>query len=572
MSIIITRANINRYRKTSHADITRLEWRAGPLDATVLGSFPNLLVLNCQDNHLTSLAGLEACPQLLELNCNNNKLTSLAEIGLCSELEILKCRSNCLTDLTIDQFHIDLRILDCAKNKIAGMAGIECFPLLCELNCSDNQLISSIRTEACTTLLKLDCSGNTIHTASAIGSHPQLRELVCSYNDMVSLTGLSCPKLKTLYCGFNNITSLAGLNCPELVLLYCSANRLVTLAGIESCPLLKQLNCWGNNIRTLTGLVGCPLLELLDCSQNHLRSLEGLNACPLLKQLDCKANIIESLTGIRGCLLLEKLYCSHNRLNSLEGLCALTRLQRLDCLVKGLVLFSEANHIRQLINLVYLRIDMGYGQLWWKGNIHHAWATNNPCVCIDLARATVRPRDQLTVYDDKQNVHDAHIHETVIRSIGNLMKDPRPVFTISMLNGSGLSLSTISLLTQFCKDTTRHSSHRITYCELLGYVWARIIKSVHKAELLKILEEQVTEAADKCLTGKFTRTLSVLVGFYEDIMIEISDSSRIGAIILAVRDRVWPCEISELRTQAHRALIEAGYEESMIEPWILAIV
>ena len=572
MRIIITRANIDSYRDRTFNTITKLDWRAGSLDTRILGSFPNLQVLHCCDNNLTSLAGLEACPQLLELNCNNNKLTSLAPVGSCPNLIVLKCRTNKLTDLTMDQVHSSIRVLDCANNSIAGMVGIECFPMLRDLDCSNNQLLSLIRTEACTLLKRLHCSHNRIHAASAIGSHPQLRELICYGNNLASLAGLSCKELRSLNCGSNSLMSLAGIeSCPELVVLHCRFNKLASLAGLESCPLLKQLGCGYNSIRALTGLAYCPLLEELCCSQNHLETLTEISASPLLKRLYCSGNLIGSLVGIEAWSLLEELYCFDNRLQSLEGLGFCLRLRRLVCIYNGLTLLRESNHIRQAISLVHVEIEIDQRRMW-TGNIHHAWANNNPRVCLNLARAAVRPRGQQTIYDDRQNVHDAHIHETVIESMRNLLKDPKPAFTLSMIVGSGLSTDVIRLLVQFCSDTTRHSAHKITYQELLGYVWARITKSMHRPELLRILEEQVLEAVDKCMTGKFTRTLSVLVGFYEDIMIEISDSSRIGAIILAVRDRVWPCEVSELREKARAALIDAGYEEGMIEPWLGAIV
>ncbi|CAH6421001.1 Hypothetical protein MVR_LOCUS233, partial [uncultured virus] len=63
----------------------------------------------------------------------------------------------------------------------------------------------------------------------------------------------------------------------------------------------------------------------------------------------------------------------------------------------------------------------------------------------------------------------------------------------------------------------------------------------------------------------------VLVGFYDDIVISISDKARIGAIILAVRDRIGVYDAARHRVEAKSVLIGAGYSKADIEPWLEAI-
>jgi hypothetical protein len=72
-------------------------------------------------------------------------------------------------------------------------------------------------------------------------------------------------------------------------------------------------------------------------------------------------------------------------------------------------------------------------------------------------------------------------------------------------------------------------------------------------------------------TGRFNRTLSVLVGFYEDIKINISDKARIGAIIIACKDRIRPYDPTNHKKIVEQELMEAGYTEEEIKPWIDAI-
>ncbi|CAH6420558.1 Hypothetical protein MVR_LOCUS164 [uncultured virus] len=140
-----------------------------------------------------------------------------------------------------------------------------------------------------------------------------------------------------------------------------------------------------------------------------------------------------------------------------------------------------------------------------------------------------------------------------------------------MVIESGMDERAIRLLLEYCSDESVHSQHLLSLRELLSYVWARICRSEHKVELVKILAEQICDSECKCFTGRFNRILSVLVGFYPDIVIAISDNSRIGAIILAVKEQIDPYDAVQHRALAHKQLLEAGYQEAEIEPWLEAI-
>ncbi|CAH6420554.1 Hypothetical protein MVR_LOCUS163 [uncultured virus] len=140
-----------------------------------------------------------------------------------------------------------------------------------------------------------------------------------------------------------------------------------------------------------------------------------------------------------------------------------------------------------------------------------------------------------------------------------------------MVVESGMDERAIRLLLEYCDDESVHSAHLLSFKELLGYVWTRICRSEHKAELIKILGEQMCDSECKCFTGRINRLVSVLAGFDSDIVIEISDSSRIGAIILAVKEKVKPYDPVIHHELAHKLLIEAGYVEDEIQSWIDAI-
>ncbi|CAH6420493.1 Hypothetical protein MVR_LOCUS144 [uncultured virus] len=221
------------------------------------------------------------------------------------------------------------------------------------------------------------------------------------------------------------------------------------------------------------------------------------------------------------------------------------------------------NKLQSLAPLVYLP------------RLRHISFHNNPLdvQSIQVQRLLARneAKNASSVYADGQNVHNAHIQKTVCESIQRLLTDPKPVFSIEDITKAGLDVIATELLLIYCADTCVHSAHLLTYAELLGYVWARICRSEHKVELFKILGEQVCESKDLCLTGRFNRTVSVLMGFYDDIMICISDSSRITAIVLAARAKIEVYDPTQHLELATKLLTEAGYGADMIEPWLRAI-
>lgn len=317
------------------------------------------------------------------------------------------------------------------------------------------------------------------------------------------------------------------------------------------------MGCDQNEIESIHCLRNCPLLETFKCDNNRLQSLAGIEGCLRLSYLCCYGNQLSSIAEIRSCPQLRILYCSGNSLQTLDGIQFCPRLEKL---------FSAGNQIRTLEHAVYLR------------NLRVFNYSNNP---LDIQTIQVQRflerigfgnrRVNQSIYTDAQSVHDTHIQKTVCDSVQHLLTDPVPEFTVEMIVESGMSERSIRAILEYCDDTTVHSIHLLSYTELLAYVWIRICKSKHKDELVRILEEQITDSECMCFTGRFNRTLSVLVGFYEDIIISISDNSRIGAIIIAAREQVNPYSPDEHRTLATQLLLEAGYLDAEIQPWLEAI-
>lgn len=574
MAIIITSANIDQYRNTARPHVRRVIWAVDrPFDAQILRNFPGLQALECSLT-LESLAGLEGCPQLLELMVKNTQLTSLLGIENCP----------------------DLRVLVCGRNPVASLVGLESCPRLRELYCNSTHIQSLAGLENCKELQRLNCGHNKLTSLAGLGPVPKLRTINCSFNQLDSLKEIAlCTELRSLTCYRNRLTVLFELeNWPQLRHLNCSRNRIMSLALIRYCPLLRKLRCEGNRLVSIVGIQSCPLLLELSCCFNPLRNLKGVENCRHLQRLYCgvcnltelpeiqalsklthlaiSRNILTTLEWIKDCLKLKMLVCGKNRLTTLRGVEDCLMLKYIDCCDNQITRLEPVIHLPLLDVFLYKNNPLDVPSEQVLPFLRRRWGYHT--LLAGFAD------HQITVYTDRQNVHDTHIQKSVCDSVLNLMRDPKPVFSINAIIDSGLGEHAVRLICEYCEDTSVHSVHKLTYIELMAYVWQRISQSTHRSELIKILGEQVTDAECKCFTGRFNRTLYALVGFYDDINITISDNDRISAIILAIRAKLesqegdTPClpyDPLSHREQASAALLEAGYDAVTIQPWLDAI-
>ncbi len=69
-----------------------------------------------------------------------------------------------------------------------------------------------------------------------------------------------------------------------------------------------------------------------------------------------------------------------------------------------------------------------------------------------------------------------------------------------------------------------------------------------------------------CFTGRMTRLLNVLVGFYDDIKLQISDSEQITNIILSLKNNI--SDEKQLKVTVKKELIERQYSEAIINEWL----
>jgi hypothetical protein len=97
-------------------------------------------------------------------------------------------------------------------------------------------------------------------------------------------------------------------------------------------------------------------------------------------------------------------------------------------------------------------------------------------------------------------------------------------------------------------------------------VYGRIIGSESQEDLWKRLNEELSESDCKCYTGRLSRLVNVLNGYYLDIRIMISDSEQISNIIISIKKRL--LDEKEIKDECIKELKERGYDEELIGLWV----
>ena len=126
-------------------------------------------------------------------------------------------------------------------------------------------------------------------------------------------------------------------------------------------------------------------------------------------------------------------------------------------------------------------------------------------------------------------------------------------------------------LQEYINDDQVHSNYQVTFQELLTNVWQRITTHKDSLEIKKILNTEMQDGLCMCFTGRLSRLVNCLNGFYEDIDIKIHDNQQIGNIILLIRNKLEIKEginIEEWKSEVKKELIEREYKPDEIEEWL----
>gem|GEM_PF-247395 len=353
--------------------------------------------INCSNQNIANLTGIEAFVNITELRCHQNQLTSL-DVSNNVNITTLRCYTNQLTTLdvsnnvnltrlycqdnqltTLDVSSNDLEYLWCYDNQLTSL-NVSNNTTMERLLCYDNQL-TTLDVSDLTVLLRLETANNQL-TSLNISSNTSLNRLECNNNELTSLNlkngnnlnfvtldaknnpNLACIEVddvaysniswadkKDAWASFSEdcgYTQPCVVNIPDANFkAYLVGNTAINTNGDteiqcdEATAFAGTISCTGQNIADLSGIEAFVNITQLSCQNNQLTSLD-LSNNTALTNISCQNNQLSSL-NVSNNIALTQLQCQSNQLTSLD-LSNNTALTNLSCAVNNLTNLDLSNN------------------------------------------------------------------------------------------------------------------------------------------------------------------------------------------------------------------------------------
>ena len=170
------------------------------------------------------------------------------------------------------------------------------------------------------------------------------------------------------------------------------------------------------------------------------------------------------------------------------------------------------------------------------------------------------------IYNDAQNVHDSTVQKSIQQSIFNVIKTPVKDFNVASITTDPiLDPTTKRIIMDYCEDTSIHTIVQITFQDLFAAVWTRIQTHAAGDEIKRIMNTELQDSQCKCFTGRLSRLVNCLVGFCDDVQIQISDRSQINNIVILVKDRLGDgYTVERHRAEVEKEMTERGFGRETI--------
>ena len=127
-------------------------------DSVLTANISDVTSLDVMDKEISDLTGIEAFTALIVLECDNNQLTSL-DMSKNIALKELHCPGNQLTSLNVSK-NTSLEILNCERNQLTRL-DVSNNTVLIDLSCGTNQLTSlNMKNGLTDQVLDFDARGN----------------------------------------------------------------------------------------------------------------------------------------------------------------------------------------------------------------------------------------------------------------------------------------------------------------------------------------------------------------------------------------------------------------------------
>lgn len=137
-----------------------------------------------------------------------------------------------------------------------------------------------------------------------------------------------------------------------------------------------------------------------------------------------------------------------------------------------------------------------------------------------------------------------------------------------------------ALIASYIANKDIHSAAQVNFEQVFVKVWDRIqnpdkFQSIwangvrpDTNDMIERLKQEIQESDGMCFTGRLTRLVNTLVGFYNDINMNISSTDQINARINQVLAKFGNLSIEEQKNKIRESLQEIQVESEKIEEWI----
>ena len=332
---------------------------------------------------------------------------------------------------------------------------------------------------------------------------------------------------------------------------------------IKKLLLLKVLSLNTNDISKIPKEIGnLTFLAQLDLSNNRIKLIpkEIKNLNNLVSLLLSNNKIKKISSEIFSLSKLTILNLSFNRIKIIPN--DIRFLNNLE------ILFLTNNNITSIPNsIIYCR------------NLNYFDYENNEIENISpiIRRFLLRLHNnrELQVYNDRQNIHNHIIQNSIFNSIINIINQNFIINNSEIINNiiqdTILTEKTKNLLIEYCENKDIHSNTQLTFEELLCNVWVLINKLKDRDEIKTILNIEINDSECKCFTGRISRLVNSLNGFTDLVKINIADNQQIGNIIVIIKNKL--IIENNYTIEKHKELVinelkEREFNNEIIQEWI----
>jgi len=286
------------------------------------------IVVEFPDPHLEQLVRREICKPtgdildtdlvgvgFTQLNCQEDGIVDLAGLEYCTDLEVIKLRWNGISDIAPLESLVNLRELDLVETDVTDFSPLATLQNLEILRAGGeyrvNELSDMSSLSGLTSLKKLVvslCKVSDISPLAGLANLESLNLNTMPITDISPLAGLA--NLRTL--GLNvtpisDITPLAGLtNLTRLSLIANRIRDISPLAGLIRLEDLKLGYCYysaryslgGNQVSDITPLAALTNLRLIELSHNAISDISVLANLTNLENVDLSDNMVSDISPL----------------------------------------------------------------------------------------------------------------------------------------------------------------------------------------------------------------------------------------------------------------------------------